>query len=59
MGTPFRVLLEDLAGGMKDGKTLKAYIPGGASAPLLPNRPEFIDIPLSYEAYRDAGFGGE
>ena len=22
---------------------------------MLPNRPEFIDLPLSYEAYRDAG----
>lgn len=55
MGTPFRVLLEEMAGGMKDGRTLKAYIPGGASAPMLPNRQEFIDIPLSYEAYRQAG----
>jgi NADH-quinone oxidoreductase subunit F len=55
MGTPFRVLLEDLAGGLRDDRKLKAYIPGGASAPMLPNRPEFIDIPLSYEAYREAG----
>jgi len=55
MGTPFRVLLEDLAGGMSEGRTLKAYIPGGASAPMLPATPENIDIPLSYEAYRDAG----
>jgi NADH-quinone oxidoreductase subunit F len=55
MGTPFRVLLEDLAGGMREGRTLKAYIPGGASAPMLPATPENIDIPLSYEAYRDAG----
>jgi len=55
MGTPFRVLLEERAGGLSDGKKLKAYIPGGASAPMLPNRPEFLDIALSYEAYREAG----
>jgi NADH-quinone oxidoreductase subunit F len=55
MGTPFRVLLDDLAGGVRDGKAMKAYIPGGASAPMLPNRPEFIDIPLAYETYREAG----
>lgn len=55
LGTPFRVLLEDLAGGMKDGKRLKAYIPGGASAPMLPGTEEYIDIPMSYEAYRNAG----
>jgi NADH-quinone oxidoreductase subunit F len=30
MSTPFRVLLEERAGGMRDGKKLKAYIPGGA-----------------------------
>ena len=55
MGTPFRELLEDRAGGMRDGRTLKAYIPGGASAPMLPATWENIDLPLSYEAYRDAG----
>lgn len=55
MGTPFRVLLEDLAGGMREGKKLKAYIPGGASAPMLPGTPENIDVPMSYEGYRGVG----
>jgi len=55
MGTPFRVLLEEKAGGMLPGKTLKAYIPGGASAPMLPNRPEFIDVPITYEDYPAVG----
>lgn len=55
MGTPFRILLEDLAGGMKTGVGLKAYIPGGASAPMLPGTDEFIDVPMSYEGYRAAG----
>jgi NADH-quinone oxidoreductase subunit F len=35
LGTPFMKLLE-LAGGMRDGKKLKAVIPGGSSAPVLP-----------------------
>jgi NADH-quinone oxidoreductase subunit F len=55
MGTPFRVLLEEKAGGMADGKKLKAYIPGGASAPMLPGTDKYIDVPMSYEGYREAG----
>lgn len=35
LGTPFKDLLE-LAGGMLNGKQLKAVIPGGSSAPVLP-----------------------
>lgn len=35
MGTPFSELLE-MAGGMRDGRKLKAVIPGGSSVPVLP-----------------------
>jgi NADH-quinone oxidoreductase subunit F len=35
MGTPFPVLL-DMAGGVRAGRKLKAVIPGGSSAPVLP-----------------------
>jgi len=35
MGTPFSKLLE-LAGGVRAGRKLKAVIPGGSSAPVLP-----------------------
>jgi len=35
LGTPFAKLLE-LAGGVRQGRTLKAVIPGGSSAPVLP-----------------------
>ncbi|MEJ5031316.1 MULTISPECIES: NADH-quinone oxidoreductase subunit NuoF [Comamonas] len=35
MGTPFSTLLE-LAGGVRTGRKLKAVIPGGSSAPVLP-----------------------
>lgn len=35
MGTPFSTLLE-LAGGVREGRKLKAVIPGGSSMPVLP-----------------------
>ena len=35
LGMPFAKLLE-MAGGMRDGKKLKAVIPGGSSMPVLP-----------------------
>jgi NADH-quinone oxidoreductase subunit F len=35
LGTPFAQLLE-MAGGMRDGRKLKAVIPGGSSMPVLP-----------------------
>lgn len=55
LGTPFRVLLEECAGGMRDGKTLKAYIPGGASAPMLPANEASLNVPMSYEGYQSIG----
>jgi NADH-quinone oxidoreductase subunit F len=53
MGTPFRYLLEECAGGMIAGKSLKAYIPGGASAPMLPG--SALDIGIDFESYPAAG----
>ena len=53
MGTPFRYLLEECAGGMVGGKGLKAYIPGGASAPMLPG--SAMDIGIDFESYPAAG----
>jgi len=34
LGTPFRVVLEELAGGVLGGRTLKAWTPGGSSTPM-------------------------
>ncbi|NBW24380.1 MAG: NADH oxidoreductase (quinone) subunit F, partial [Betaproteobacteria bacterium] len=53
MGTPFPVLLE-LAGGMRPGRTLKAVIPGGSSAPVLPAA-MMMDITMDYDAIAKAG----
>jgi NADH-quinone oxidoreductase subunit F len=49
-GTSIAELLE-LAGGMSDGRALKAIIPGGASAPLLTS----TDYALDFESLKDAG----
>jgi len=53
MGTPFRVLLEDLGGGVLDGHQLKAFTPGGSSTPLL--TAASIDVNLDYESIAAAG----
>ncbi|MBV35245.1 MAG: NADH-quinone oxidoreductase subunit F [Rickettsiales bacterium] len=53
LGTPFKDLLE-MAGGMKDGKKLKAVIPGGSSAPVLPAK-TMMDLTMDYDAIGKAG----
>ena len=53
MGTPFAKLLE-LAGGVKGGKTLKAVIPGGSSAPVLPAA-VMMDCTMDYDSIAKAG----
>ena len=53
MGTPFPKLLE-LAGGMRAGRQLKAVIPGGSSAPVLPAS-IMMDITMDYDSIAKAG----
>jgi len=53
LGTPFRSVLEDLAGGMLEGRALKAWTPGGSSTPML--TAEHIDVGLDYESLAAAG----
>src|SRR5213595_422451 len=48
LGTPMRELIYDLAGGIPDGRELKAVIPGGSSVPAL--TPDQIDVPLDYDS---------
>jgi NADH-quinone oxidoreductase subunit F len=52
-GTPLRYLIETCGGGLKDGKKLKAIMPGSPSSAYLPA--EKIDTPLEPNAMRDAG----
>jgi NADH-quinone oxidoreductase subunit F len=53
LGTPFRVVLEELAGGMLHGRALKAWTPGGSSTPML--TAGHIDVGLDYESLAEAG----
>ena len=53
MGTPFSTLLE-LAGGVRSGRQLKAVIPGGSSAPVLPAN-IMMDLTMDYDAIAKAG----
>ena len=53
MGTPFSKLLE-LAGGVKGGRRLKAVIPGGSSAPVLPAS-IMMDCTMDYDSIAKAG----
>lgn len=53
LGTPFSDLLE-MAGGMRDGKKLKAVIPGGSSAPILP-ADIMMSCTMDYDSIAKAG----
>jgi NADH-quinone oxidoreductase subunit F len=53
LGTPMRMLIEEIGGGVCGGKQLKAIIPGGSSTPLL--LPSQLDTPLDYESIAAAG----
>ncbi|NYT76687.1 NADH-quinone oxidoreductase subunit NuoF [Alcaligenaceae bacterium] len=53
LGTPFSKLLE-LAGGLREGRTLKAVIPGGSSAPVLP-ADIMMQTNMDYDSIAKAG----
>ncbi|MDX3893530.1 NADH-quinone oxidoreductase subunit NuoF [Pusillimonas sp.] len=53
LGTPFSELLE-LAGGMRGGRKLKAVIPGGSSAPVLPGD-IMMQTTMDYDGIAKAG----
>jgi len=53
LGTPVRMILDDLGGGVWKGRELKAFAPGGSSTPLL--LPGNLDTPYDYESIAEAG----
>ncbi len=53
MGTPFKDLLE-LAGGMRDGKKLKAVIPGGPSTPVIKGK-DALNMTMDFDGISKAG----
>jgi NADH-quinone oxidoreductase subunit F len=54
LGAAFRDLLEKNCGGLKEGKKLKAVIPGGSSTPVL-TAEEAWGVKLDYESLALAG----
>ena len=53
MGTTIREIVDDLGGGVPEGRTLKAVQLGGPSGGCLPAR--LADTPVDYEALRETG----
>ena len=52
LGITMRELL-DYAGGMRDGREVKFWLPGGSSVPML--TADHLDIPMTYEDMATAG----
>jgi NADH-quinone oxidoreductase subunit F len=53
LGIPSREIVYGLAGGPAEGREVKAWFPGGSSAPVL--QAKELDLPYSFEAMADAG----
>ncbi len=53
MGYSLRKAIYDVAGGIKDGKQLKAVVPGGSSCPVL--TADEIDVGLDFDQMAKAG----
>jgi NADH-quinone oxidoreductase subunit F len=53
MSITLRELIEGHAGGVREGRTLKAVIPGGSSVPIL--MPDQLDTQASFDAIQKAG----
>ena len=55
LGMPSREIIYDLAGGPPEGRTIKAWFPGGSSAPVLPGTDEYLDLPYDFDSLAKAG----
>jgi NADH-quinone oxidoreductase subunit F len=53
LGMNMKKFIYEVAGGIPDGKKLKAVIPGGSSCPLM--SADEIDIPMDYDSVAKAG----
>ncbi len=52
-GITLRELVDEYCGGMAEGHTLYAYLPGGASGGILPGR--LADVPLDFDTLQSHG----
>lgn len=53
LGVTLREVIYKHAGGIKNGRRIKAIIPGGASTPML--TAESLDTPMAFETLKQAG----
>jgi len=53
MGIPLRELVYDHCGGMRNGRALKAVVPGGSSVPVL--TADQVDVRLDFDSVAKAG----
>lgn len=53
MGTPIREILEEHAGGMRDGMQFRGLLPGGGSTDFLVE--EHLDLPMDFGTIQNAG----
>jgi NADH-quinone oxidoreductase subunit F len=53
LGVPAREIVYDLAGGPSEGREVKAWFPGGSSAPVLTAKD--LDLPYTFEDMQEAG----
>jgi NADH-quinone oxidoreductase subunit F len=53
MGFPLRRMIEEVGGGVPNGKKVKAVIPGGSSCPLL--TADQIDVPMDFDSLQKIG----
>jgi NADH-quinone oxidoreductase subunit F len=53
MGTPMKELIYDHCGGIRDGRKLKAIVPGGSSVPVM--TADQIDVAMDFDSIAKAG----
>jgi NADH-quinone oxidoreductase subunit F len=53
MGIPLREIIYDHCGGIRDGRKLKAVIPGGSSVPIL--TADQVDVRMDFDSVAKAG----
>jgi NADH-quinone oxidoreductase subunit F len=53
MGFPLRRMIEEVGGGVPNGKKVKAVIPGGSSCPVL--TADQIDVPMDFDSLQKIG----
>ena len=54
LGTPLRHLVEDLAGGPREGASFRAFVPGASNTVLASSE---LDVPLDFDSMRKMGSG--